>query len=82
MDQQEYDYINKQFEYAHNQLDNALHYLYECGSCLRNTHDDRAEVINCVLDGAKKLIEEYADVVDDLRQTWASENYDPRWEDD
>ena len=82
MDKQEYDNTDRYFEYAVGKMQDALHELYECGSCLRYTKTAEGELLDGMIDGAKKMLEEWGETIEDVHQSWCSEHYDKSWEAD
>lgn len=82
MDKKEYDDTDRYFDYAVGKMQDALHDLYECCSCLRYTKTAEAVILEDMIDGGKALLEHWADTIEGIRQSWCSEHYDKSWEAD
>lgn len=82
MEHDEYDRTDRYFEYAVGKMRDALHELYECTSCLRYTKTAEGEILEDMVDGGKKLLEHWSEIIEDVHQSWCSEHYDKSWEED
>lgn len=82
MEPQDYERIDKDFEYAVMHMQDALHELYECAYSLRQTGTDEGELLDEMLGGPKRMFEDWVETIEDVHQSWCSEHYDKSWEAD